>query len=378
MIRKFLKVINNPELLKEKVKFNLNKSSIFLNNGYQFFPFRSISIYVNGCCNLKCKFCDVGQKNSDSEFSKTIRAENLDLNVYKKLINSVKKYSPNISINGMEPLIYTYLDKIINYTTIKNKLKCNLTTNGYYLEKNAEILVKNKLNILNISIDGLSKTHNYTRGCKDVFENILKGIDAINKIKSINQTNYPLIVINCTISKINEDELYSFYSFFKNKSICKINFMHINYLDNSMVKKCNLINGDFYKVNTSSIFDTNIKLTNYRIIYNEIKKIKAEDKNGLCKFSPDMNNLIQFKNYYKYSEKIISKNKCFIFYNHVQILSNGDVVPGARCHFHKIIGNIKENNLIELWNSENYKDLRIWFKKNNFLTPACTRCCGLF
>ena len=77
-----------------------------LNSGYSFSPYL-VHIMPTYLCNLRCKNCgqwgEVGNYyKKDSRFLK----ETLNIDVFKRLIDDVSKFSPTIFLTGGEPFFY--------------------------------------------------------------------------------------------------------------------------------------------------------------------------------------------------------------------------------------------------------------------------------
>jgi hypothetical protein len=135
------------------------------------------------------------------EFSKVIESkENLNFELFKRIIGDVRVFFPVIAFNLTEPLLNKHIARYVNYTS-KNKLNCDLTTNGYLLEEHAEELVKASLSVLNVSIDGTSDIHNRIRGVADSFERASKGISAVIDAKRRFGKEYPKIYLAFVITR---------------------------------------------------------------------------------------------------------------------------------------------------------------------------------
>ena len=76
-----------------------------------------------------------------------------------------------------------------------------------------------------------------------------------------------------------------------------------------------------------------------------------------------------------YEKKIRSKHKCMCIYLfRAKINPDGEVNP---CFYIlNKIGNLKDKSLEEIWNSEEYKKLRMDLANNN-LAPICENCCSM-
>lgn len=81
---------------------------------------------------------------------------------------------------------------------------------------------------------------------------------------------------------------------------------------------------------------------------------------------PYTNNQEEF---YKGTFPLVASSWCYNPWHTVTIRGSGDFEV---CQVY-VIGNIKENKLMDLWNNEKFRH----FIKTEHITPACYRCCNL-
>ena len=141
-----------------------------------------IVLGVNNVCNLHCKMCDVGTKNSDTNFAKNLIGThpiNMPLNLLEKIIDQVAKHYPSTKLGYAftEPLIYPHLEASLIYAKNKN-LHTSITTNALTLKHKAKILA-NYVTEIFISLDGPQEIHNNIRGHKKSFQKAIEGIKEI-------------------------------------------------------------------------------------------------------------------------------------------------------------------------------------------------------
>lgn len=132
-------------------------------------------------CNFHCPYCFETKKRGVMT-NKTV------VNV----IHFVKNYDniKNIFVTwfGGEPLLYPeVIKKISNEISIlgKHDYSAQIITNGYNLTiDNIKLLIESKVNLIQLSMDGIFEHHNKTRFTKtdnDTFTTIIKNIDCFHK-----------------------------------------------------------------------------------------------------------------------------------------------------------------------------------------------------
>jgi len=73
--------------------------------------------------------------------------------------------------------------------------------------------------------------------------------------------------------------------------------------------------------------------------------------------------------------KFLKKHtKCVAPYRSAYVDIKGDLRPHTRC-YDIVLGNIKEDNFLKIWNGKKYREFRAKIRKRAF--PGCARCCGV-
>lgn len=147
-------------------------------------------------CNRNCKYC----------FGPPHMSELTKENIFKIIdilsLNGVKQ----LGITGGEPLLHPHIEEIINYVSYVG-LNIYLSTNCDYYFKYAK-LIKEKISIIGIPIDGSNKEmHDYIRG-QGSFENIQKVLNDIS-----NSDSKIKIKIGTVITKYNQNNLLAIEKF---------------------------------------------------------------------------------------------------------------------------------------------------------------------
>ncbi len=168
-------------------------------------------------CQFRCVYCyesPVAHREGP-EFESVMKDEHVQsaYNAIDKITKDFKKNPPKeITLYGGEPLIAKNYDIIRSIVDegIKRKFKISAITNGYDLVNYEPLLGKNKINSLQITIDGPEEIHNrrrFVKGGLPTFQKICSGIQiALDKGCIVNlRTN----VDNFNISNLME--LVQFY-----------------------------------------------------------------------------------------------------------------------------------------------------------------------
>ncbi len=270
-------------------------------------------------CNAKCALCPTPSE----KLERSIKF--LPMNKYKQIIDKTKNYVKKVTffVAG-EPFMNKNLCKMITYAT-KNGLHTFVSTNGTFLNKQTiNELLETKLDQLDICLDGSKKETHEIYKKNTNFELICKNIQTLTSEKRKRKKIFPKIFIQALITRYNEDELGDIANLAKN-------------------------------LGTEGVF--------FKSLFIE----KNYDQGLAKKFLPRKSWLSRY-------ETIDGQTNCQ-YLNKILILCDGRV---AICDYDfngKFkIGNAFFQNMISLWNSKKYKNLRKKMKRKEL--DMCNRACG--
>ena len=238
----------------------------------------------------------------------------LSTSEFIEIINKIKDYTESIYLHVKgEPLTHPNIIDFINIAK-ENNLKVNLTTNGVLFPKHAEELGKcTNLNKINFSLHSENNIPNY---CEKIFD-------------SVSNLNNQTVIYRLWTLKENElDE--------KSTIIVDKIINHYN-LDKEFIERIKKENN--IKINSTTYVDKDNEFT-----------------------WPEINN-------YQ------SNGYCYALKTQIAILSDGTVVPCCLDSNGQIeLGNIFNNTLEEIMNSERYQNLKKSFQDRKPCEELCKSC----
>ncbi len=151
--------------------------------------FEKLRISLTNECNFNCIYCVghehlSGKLNRSFEAVATVKKNHLTAIQYKQCIAAIHAVSPlkQIRFTGGEPLLSPYLIELVTFCKSLGIKDVGLTSNGWYLERKINDLVKAGIDSLNISLDGFNDdVINQMAGVSNahrVKETIIKAKDA--------------------------------------------------------------------------------------------------------------------------------------------------------------------------------------------------------
>ena len=337
----------------------------------------TIFLSVNSVCNLRCKMCDIGQKNKNSSFYKNLALEgendSLEFRRIERLIKEVSVYkpSPRISVTTTEPFLYKDIFNIAN-ASHSNGMEFQVTTNGANLFTKIEQIVESKIKELCLSIDGPEDLHDTIRGKKGLYSSIIRSLEKLRRLKKEGK-NIPIITIATVVSNFNAHRVAELFESLHDSLYDRAIVSHMNFMNSQMVRQHN---DKFDFVGLAQMAGLPGETDNYRVdieaLWENIEQIKSTTKK--VHFAPDYT-FNDLKTFYEKTDRFVWLNNCYIPWFVTEILSNGDVIPMTRC-IHIKMGNIYEQSFDDIWNGERYRKFRKELQTYKRF-PICRRCRGI-
>ena len=162
-----------------------------------------LRVSVTDKCNLKCFYC----RPEGLEFFE--KEKLLSFEEIAKFVKALTKYGlRRVRITGGEPLLRKDIHILVRMLKEIDGIEdVSLTTNGITLSKHAEILKKNGLDRVNVSIDSLKP---------DLFYEMTKGNlkDVLEGLREAKRVGLEPVKVNAVVIRgMNEDEALDFVEF---------------------------------------------------------------------------------------------------------------------------------------------------------------------
>lgn len=294
---------------------------------------RSLTLqwHITNRCNKRCKHCYQEDFNNQ-EFStkELIKIGEQYIELLKKY-NSLhnKKCKGHINITGGEPFIRDDIFEILDFFyKNRDKFTFGILSNGSYLTEDiVNKLKKYKPTMVQISLDGNKKSHDYLRG-KGSYDEVVKALKLLNKynIKGI---------VSFTANNKNYKEFKDVVKTARKAKAHKV-------WSDRLVP---MGSGDTDEIKTLN----QKELKEYLYI---MEKDKNRWINRFNKLEISMNRGLQFLSGSSCGYKCSAGDGLII------IMENGDIMPCRRLPL--IAGNLKKDKLDDIYfNSDIFKKLRI-------------------
>lgn len=322
-------------------------------------------------CNLNCPYCYIGEQRNKEE---------LTTDEWIKFISQIPFYA-FITLVGGEPFLRKDFVDILNYASKKVFGKVNVVSNGILLtDENIDALIKAKIILLSVSIDGWGKNHDLNRGKEGIFDKIISNLETVNEKRK--KTNM-MVDIKTIVLKNNVEDMYELYKYCTEMGF---EYLSLSFLRNNGLKQNSILKPDFESVFYEPSYDVEqyFDLEHFLDVYERIYSLSKKSVTRI-RFSPKFEGgshkdiVNRIKNFFAPDDKELLKRKpseiygpCKYPYSNMMINPSGDVYP---CLSFKI-GNVKEMSVKELFNLPKYRCFRKNLKASKSFS-ACQMCCEL-
>src|SRR3989344_3900899 len=306
--------------------------------------------FITSKCNSKCRHCFYW--DNLNKFTNELSLD--EINKFSKQLKHIEW----LTLSGGEPFIRKDIYEICKIFYENNGIKSlTIPTNGLLSEKiknDVEKIAGLGLDVsINLSLDGLEKTHDFIRGVKGSFKKILKTYNELVKLKKGFSNLY--VRVNTTINNKNYKEIGALDSFIK-KNMPLIDSHNFEFMRGNPKDK------SFKALNVKEIEELQNEIFDIRKSYEFFNsKIKSRLVDGTKRYL------------YKVGIEMLKNKKqiynCLAGKTHCVLDANGNIFF---CELLPSIGNIRKNSFNEIWNSEKAKKQREFIKnKGCYCLHSC-------
>jgi MoaA/NifB/PqqE/SkfB family radical SAM enzyme len=340
------------------MKINLNADTL-----KRFYTLRSHKIYSlpivilmpHSRCNCRCVMCDIWKGNNN--------VSQINESDVEKLMDSFKKLNTKLVVmSGGEALMHPNFFKLCDIIKSQKINICILST-GLLLKKYATEIIAKTDEVI-VSLDGSREVHDKIRNIPNAFDKLKEGVQVIKKLNK----NYK-VTARCVVQRDNFRDLSNI-----------VNAAHEIGLDQISFLAADVSTDAFNRPELwgeEKIGEVKLSGEDLNIFKDEIESLikshHIDFENKFIAESPDK--IRRFYNYYAAFHGLseFPKISCNAPWVSTVIEPDGVVRP---CFFHNKVGNINEEDLNAIVNSEK----SISFRKNLDVktNPICKKCvCSL-
>ncbi|MBC7962580.1 MAG: radical SAM protein [Steroidobacteraceae bacterium] len=318
-----------------------------------------VQIEVTHRCNVGCSVCYQKTKLSTNE--------EMTLEEIKHIVDQLPAWSI-LSLTGGEPFIREDFAAILEYGL--NQKRCTILTNASLVtDSHIELMVRNKLLLMAVSIDGIGDTHDGIRKSAGLFDKAVETIKKVQEKKKTLNTMFPLIDIKTVIQNENLAQLNEILGLADSLSADFITFSLPKLMVNHYAAPYREDIRDIYgAVPSYPTFDDD----ELELLKRQIQIIREHSGKTAVRFYPsnmlDENTIEKF-----YRQKLSANNfqSCSAPWSRMSISPHGDAYP---CLSY-LVGNARRESLSRIWNGPRFREFRKCLERKK-LSNFCLGCCN--
>jgi len=324
-------------------------------------------------CNLRCKMCwywgenGIYSRPNDSVNSREAFAS-LDFELFKDLIRQTRRTHPSFILTGGEPMTHPRFREIIQILRAE-KLFATICTNGFFMDRFEDVLASNPFVDILVSLDGLESENDFLRGA-GVYKKVTHNIKQIQSGK-----NHPHIGIQCTITPENAGRLYYFCTAMTALGVDWILLnpgWFLSLAEKEGYEKYLLRN---FKISATSHLgyfkpyhlNPDIFSEEYKKIFRQRWPIQIS-----CYFKNPSKDIYD---YLSSPGQLRVEAICLKQWLRMDIVQDGSVVA-CGTYPDVPLGNLKEADVFQIWNSQSYVNFRRAIIKE--MPPICSKCNAIY
>ncbi len=298
-------------------------------------------------CNLQCKMCDMRKQMEINK--KENKQVEIDTALCRKIIEDTKELGTKSMIFlGGEPFVREDLFELIEHAKSFD-LETILVTNGVLLnDENIKKCFEAGVDWLSISIDAVSeKVFGPIRG-KNVLKKIIDNIHNLNRLKKLENRDFPKVTVVCTVMNDNLEELVQVADLCKDLEVNKVLFQP--------VLACNVDQTQRADAFAGSIPQERLQVLDEAI--SELIKYKKRSSFNYSFLANSIKRLELMKRYFR-GDIDSCEVPCYAGYNRLQIIQEGKIYFCVSRNQHEVIfGDIRKESLKKLWYSNKANQYR--------------------
>jgi MoaA/NifB/PqqE/SkfB family radical SAM enzyme len=291
----------------------------------------------------------------------------------------VAAFRPRLYLTGGEPTLYPHFAEFL--TAAKQRgFVVHLQTNGTLLDRVADSLVAQNVEMVTVSMDGPLEVHDAVRGQAGAFRKTCEGIKALAGARNRRRSPGPIILINCVISKASLPTLDQMVPLAQELGADILQIQHTIFNAAANVQRHNLaLSPEFAaregldlappSIPEGEYYESELTRADLPQLLHQLQEARrlAKDRLKLL-FLPNLP-LDLLEPYYLDLTHPFPR-VCNAPWKGCRILPDGTVSP---C-LHLTVGNITAQPFPEIWNGPRMRRFRQIISRRLF--PGCARCCS--
>jgi MoaA/NifB/PqqE/SkfB family radical SAM enzyme len=342
-------------------------------------PPETISLFLTFRCNLRCAMCGQwGPTGSARGYTPDTLREQLSRDEIARLIDEVRRFHPNLTLFGGEPMLHPDFAGIV--ADIKAAgLRCNVITNATLLERFADELVEAGLDEIIFSLDGPRDAHDAVRGVPGTFDRAMAGLEKLREAKARTGRRRPRLNLTSVVYEASYTRLPELLPIAEQIGADALTVHHLIFYDRATYDRHNAF---FEKRFGTRCHDWEGFVTDCLPAIDPEQVLAVRDRMlatpspVAVSFYPNLTDdeVRRWYGGFDFAPTSYS-GRCQSPWMVAYVFPDGSVRPFHSMNF--VAGNLRESSFGDLWNNERYRDYRRTVKQCGRF-PICSRCTELY
>ncbi|MEK3723349.1 radical SAM/SPASM domain-containing protein [Paenibacillus sp. FSL H8-0034] len=343
-----------------------------------------VAIKLTNRCNLRCKHCYQWNESGYHHHMDTAEQNlDIDIKIIKQLLDDTKALQSRLYLWGGEPMFHHRFAEILDLLK-EDARETTICTNGLLTEKFIDSIneISENLELL-IALEGFEADHDLIRG-KGSFKKTMETIDLLLEMREKGLFK-GRISVHSVINNANIYYLYDLMESFEAKGIDLVLLTFPWYISNeTSVKMDDYFSDHFdwlrpldeHQRNSWHAFKYKIDTKHLDPLMEQLNKMNERIWETRLRYQPGLE-FDEIKAFVT-GDEMTSRcaTDCLALATRIDVTPNGNI---SACKFFSefSVGNLHEQSLTEIWNSEAYDKIRETINSGG-LTPACSKCNVLY
>jgi len=342
----------------------------------------TLGVKLTNRCNLRCAHCY--QWNESGYHRDMARSEqnlDLDIGIFERLLEETRPVKSRLYLWGGEPLVHRNIERILELVE-QDPREITICTNAHFISKHIDVLCRISENLeFLIAVEGFEKEHDLLRG-RGSFNKVMSTIDDLLHLREAGRFKGKLS-IHTVISDGMIGRFHELMEFYESKGIDLVLLCFPWYISEETSREMDAFVGEKFDWlidlgkgrHSWDAFKYRIAPQSVDTLMDDLRRINSRTWTMKIRYQPGL----EFEEIEAFVRgKTMTARcatTCHVLHTRADITPTGNV---SACKFFSefSVGNLREQSLGTLWQSDPYRRIRETFGQQ--LSPACSKCNVLY
>ena len=342
----------------------------------------TLGIKLTNRCNLRCAHCyQWNESGYHRDMDRSEQNLDLDIAIFERLLEETRPVRSRLYLWGGEPLVHRNIERILELLE-QDPRETVICTNAYFIVKHINALCRISENLdLLIAVEGFQCEHDSLRG-EGSFDKVMSTIDELLRLRALGRFKGK-VSIHTVINDRMIGRLYELVELFESKAIDLVLLCFPWYISEETSQEMDAFVLDKFDWlidlakgrHNWDAFKYHIAPESVDALIADLSRINSRTWTTKVRYQPglEFDEIEAFVRGKSMTARCATT--CQVLHTRADITPDGNV---SACKFFSefSVGNLRDQTLGTLWQSEQYDRIRQTFGQQ--LSPACSKCNVLY